>query len=221
MTAETKTATQQAAAELRNIAADIEQAHAIDGDWGCELEAKAEHDHVLFLADIIEREEKSRLAEERLLVEALKSVYRAVHDTKPQPRQHDDFSEDIARTHDYALQQIAAIVEMILGESGTGLDLPHTGVIHRPGHDALWDWFSLSYAGWLTLPRVLMHEMPDHWQALMAALLRQWDGAWSIGLDFAPEVVLKKKGRIVQTPDWITNYRHPRREDIDAVRRGS
>lgn len=60
MTSETKTATQQAAAELRNIAADIRQAHTVDGDWGAELEAKAEHDRLLFLADTIEREEAAR-----------------------------------------------------------------------------------------------------------------------------------------------------------------
>lgn len=60
MTTETKTAIQQAAAELRGIAADIRECHTVDGDWGTELQARAEHDHLLFLADVIEREEKAR-----------------------------------------------------------------------------------------------------------------------------------------------------------------
>lgn len=36
--------------------------------------------------------------------------------------------------------------------------------IEQTGKEKLWQWFSLSYAAWLTLPRVLMHEMPDEWQ---------------------------------------------------------
>lgn len=32
------------------------------------------------------------------------------------------------------------------------------------GENALWLWFGLSRASWLTLPRVLMHEMPDEWR---------------------------------------------------------
>jgi hypothetical protein len=32
------------------------------------------------------------------------------------------------------------------------------------GREKLWDWFGLSYASWLTLPRVLMHEIPNEWR---------------------------------------------------------
>ena len=45
----------------------------------------------------------------------------------------------------------------------------------RRGYEALWLWFGLSRSAFATLPRVLMHEMPDDWQADMARLLNQFD----------------------------------------------
>jgi len=45
----------------------------------------------------------------------------------------------------------------------------------KKGYDKLWSWFGLSYASFLTLPRVMMHEMPDEWQGKMADLLEEWD----------------------------------------------
>jgi hypothetical protein len=45
----------------------------------------------------------------------------------------------------------------------------------RPGYNRLWLWFSISRTGWVTLPRVLIHEMPDDWQDRMAALLEEYD----------------------------------------------
>src|SRR5574341_1370059 len=68
---------------------------------------------------------------------------------------------------------------------------------HRPGHEELWTWFGLSYAGWLTLPRVMMHEMPDDWQMRMAQLLREWDEAWDLAKlpEIEMSVSLKKGGK--------------------------
>lgn len=58
---EPKTAIQQAAAELRGVACETFATHTIDGVWPHgEDQAKANHDHLLFLADIIEKEEQSR-----------------------------------------------------------------------------------------------------------------------------------------------------------------
>ena len=95
-----------------------------------------------------------------------------------------------------------------------------TVVLERPGHEALWIWFGLSYSGWLTLPRVMMHEMPDDWQQRMADLLREWDEAWD--LDKLPTmemaVTMKEGGRFAKTPEWLTNYRHPDRAAIAALR---
>lgn len=49
---------------------------------------------------------------------------------------------------------------------------------NKKGYDALWNWFGLSRSSWLTLPRVLMHEMPDDWQRKMAKLLEEYDEYW-------------------------------------------
>ena len=46
------------------------------------------------------------------------------------------------------------------------------------GHDRLWVWFGLGRPSWLTMPRVMMHAMPDDWQERMAALLEEWDAKW-------------------------------------------
>lgn len=89
----------------------------------------------------------------------------------------------------------------------------------RRGYERLWGWFELSYASWLTLPRVLMHEMPDEWQKKMAALLEEWNETWD-GSDMpSPFVTAKQDGRFTRWPWFIRNYRHPDREQINALRR--
>jgi hypothetical protein len=97
---------------------------------------------------------------------------------------------------------------------------PPKTVIGRPGHDALWGWFGLSYASWLTLPRVMMHRMPDDWQRRMADLLSEWDATWDIGKLPSMEmtVTMKNSGRFAKTPDWLTSYRHPDISAIDALK---
>lgn len=89
----------------------------------------------------------------------------------------------------------------------------------RPGYDALWLWFDLSYASWLTLPRVLMHEMPDAWQARMAVLLQEWHEHWDTHNTPRTRVqAVADDGRITRFPRWLLNYRHPDREAIQALR---
>ena len=82
------------------------------------------------------------------------------------------------------------------------------------GYDKLWTWFGLSRASWLTLPRVLMHEMPDQWQADMARLLTEFDEAFPN----APAAQTQVRARRGSLPEWLTNYRHPQRSEIDAAR---
>jgi hypothetical protein len=86
------------------------------------------------------------------------------------------------------------------------------------GHDRLWLWFSLSRASFLTLPRVLMHAMPDEWQGQMAALLEEYDAAYTNLPDIGSTVRATRGGRLVAMPELYTNYRHPRREEIEALR---
>ena len=94
----------------------------------------------------------------------------------------------------------------------------------RKGYDKLWLWFGLSYASWLTLPRVFMHAMPDDWQGRMAKLLKEYDEAFDFykaGLDYETCVSLKRDGRYTTMPDLFSRqmYRHPRNEVIDSFRR--
>lgn len=80
-------------------------------------------------------------------------------------------------------------------------------------NDSLQTWFGLSYASWLTIPRVLMQEMPDEWQEKMAELLFQYDEAMAnIHSDYEGltiHVSLKKDGRFCRIPSELTNYRRP------------
>ena len=89
-----------------------------------------------------------------------------------------------------------------------------------PGYAALWLWFGLSRASWLTLPRVLMHEMPDDWQARMAQLLEEYDAAWNIPESMQCETMVsaKRNGKFVRLPSVLLTYRHPRKDEIDRLR---
>jgi hypothetical protein len=88
------------------------------------------------------------------------------------------------------------------------------------GYEALWCWFGMSRASFLIVPRVLMHEMPDGWQAKMATLLSEYDDAfmnWPDDFD-GVRAQLTKNGKCVRTPEWMSNYRHPDTDTINALR---
>jgi hypothetical protein len=89
----------------------------------------------------------------------------------------------------------------------------------RPGYDALWLWFGLSRASWLTVPRVLMHAMPDDWQARMAELLAEYCEAFPNQPDLGTRVqVTALSGKLASTPAWLINYRYPDTETIEQLR---
>jgi hypothetical protein len=92
-------------------------------------------------------------------------------------------------------------------------------VIDCRGREELWSWFGLSYAGWLTMPRVLMHAMPDDWQARMAALLAEYDEAFPNQPDLGTRVQVTHNGRLTKAPEWLLQYRHPDQEAINELRR--
>jgi len=90
----------------------------------------------------------------------------------------------------------------------TSEQLPLNNFVNdRQGYDDLWLWFGLSRASWLTLPRTMMHEMPDKWQLKMAALLNEWDNTWENTLEAIPQVQLREDGKLIKTPEWLLNYR--------------
>jgi hypothetical protein len=43
----------------------------------------------------------------------------------------------------------------------------------EPSHEAIHDWFGLTYANYLVLPRAVLQSMPDEWQERFVACLRQ------------------------------------------------
>lgn len=88
------------------------------------------------------------------------------------------------------------------------------------GYNRLWAWFGCSRASWLTIPRVLMHEMPDDWQERMSKLLEEYDNEFNNqnAIDFDIYVQARKKGKITWIPQWLNNYRHPNKKQIDTLR---
>ena len=92
--------------------------------------------------------------------------------------------------------------------------------VGRPGYDKLWLYFGLGRASWLTLPRVLMHQMSDEWQGKMAVLLDEYDEQWDFSeVPLGTRVQVTEDGKLVGTPSWLINYRFPQFDKIENIRR--
>ena len=88
-----------------------------------------------------------------------------------------------------------------------------------PGHERLSTWFGLSYASWLTIPRVLMEAMPDRWQRQMAELLEQYSSTWTNWPEqWGTRVQVTNDGKLIKTPEVLINYRHPRKAELNVIR---
>lgn len=87
------------------------------------------------------------------------------------------------------------------------------------GPERLSTWFGLSYASWLTMPRVLMEAMPPEWQGKMAALLEEWDGAWNTDAYGGTRVMLHERGQYTKMDPRLINYRYPDFEWVESLRR--
>lgn len=76
--------------------------------------------------------------------------------------------------------------------------------------DPVHGWFGLSYAQFLTLPRIVMQSMPFEWQEKMVALLDEIDETF----DWRPENgqywvrVRDDKGRFRAPDPEMCDYRH-------------
>lgn len=93
-----------------------------------------------------------------------------------------------------------------------------TSIPCKAGEHRLWVYFGLSYAAWLTLPRVMMHAMPDEWQEKMAKLLEEWDETWCNMPDLGTRVQTTKAGKLCAVPDYLKSYRHPDRDALSTMR---
>jgi hypothetical protein len=89
------------------------------------------------------------------------------------------------------------------------------------GYERLSYCFGLSYASWLTMPRVLMEAMPDEWQGKMAELWEEWDRTWKTDQYGGTRVqIVDGVGRMVKTDPRLLNYRYPDHSWIGSLRRG-
>ncbi len=65
-----------------------------------------------------------------------------------------------------------------------------------------------------------MHEMPEEWQNKMAALIEEYQDMFPNQPDIGTRVqITDLDGKLIKTPRWITHYRHPIRDEIDALKR--
>lgn len=87
------------------------------------------------------------------------------------------------------------------------------------GYQKLWGWFGLSYATFLVLPRILMHEMSDDWQGRMAGLLEEYNEVYKHSpVDCVQVRATDKNNRLAKMPDWILNYRYPNYKEIASLK---
>ncbi len=92
------------------------------------------------------------------------------------------------------------------------------GASYRSESIDLQCWFNLSYASWLTLPRVLMEAMSLEWQDKMAMLLNEYNEAFPNQPKIGTRVQITRNGKLIPTPVWLINYRRPDREVINQLR---
>lgn len=106
---------------------------------------------------------------------------------------------------------------MVYAANGKSPDqLPYVGA----GGERLHGWFSLSYASFLVLPRVLMRSMPDSWQNRMAQCLEEFSERFSnLETNECCFTVRStdEAGNMVKMPEWLKNYRYPSEADIKRV----
>lgn len=87
------------------------------------------------------------------------------------------------------------------------------------GYEKLWCWFGLSRASWLTIPRVLLHAMPEDWQLKLTKLLEEYEQTFPNQPNIGTRVqVTDMGGKLIKTPGWMLNYKHPNQQEIDKLK---
>ena len=85
--------------------------------------------------------------------------------------------------------------------------------------DKIHEWFGLSYSSWLTLPRVLMQEMPEDWQIKIVDLLKVYEDTFTNMPNIGTRVqITDSDGKLIKTPEWIINYRRPDFNQINKLK---
>lgn len=85
--------------------------------------------------------------------------------------------------------------------------------------DSLASFFGLSYASWLTLPRVLMEDMNERWQRSFGNLLKEFAEEFP-NVDLTTRVSLvNRQGKFRKMERWLNQYRHPDKMKLEEARR--
>lgn len=79
-------------------------------------------------------------------------------------------------------------------------------------------YWGLSYASFLTIPRVFIQDMPIEWQDRLADLLEEYDEVFCNQPDLGTRVQITRKNKLIKTPRFLINYRHPDQEIIDSFK---
>lgn len=79
------------------------------------------------------------------------------------------------------------------------------------------DWFSLTYANYLVLPRSLIQEMPVEWQKRFVALLEEMETEFPKHNDAYMVKVRGERGRFIC--DLLAEYRRPDKNAINEMRK--
>lgn len=125
--------------------------------------------------------------------------------------------EVLERVKDYA--PLTTYIELCNFCDNILATLPLPGTKGALMTDDISGWFELSYAQYLTVPRSIMQEMPDEWQARMAQCLHELDDTF----DWRPKSgrywcrLRDDNGRF--TDDPLMQYRHPNYAYIASIKK--
>jgi hypothetical protein len=86
-------------------------------------------------------------------------------------------------------------------------------------HQEINRWFSLTYASWLTIPRVLLEDMPAEWQVRFVGLIEEYEKRYPNQPSLGTRVLVTgENNRAIKTPEWILNYRRPDFKMLEKLR---
>lgn len=162
------------------------------------------------------------------LKSALHEVYASFHCSECNPQPHDSAAELYAALRNMhwndgklAVVQAKDLKLGVQTYSGALLDEAIRATLQQKDSRslAIHDWFGLTYAQFLTLPRVIMEAMPALWQEQMVALLDELGETY----DYLPANGNMYYVRVGQPAEWpyektpplknpdrdLCNYRHP------------
>jgi len=64
-----------------------------------------------------------------------------------------------------------------------------------------------------------MEAMPFEWQDKMAILLQEYDDTFPYQPNLGTRVQVTQDGKLIPTPRWLINYRHPDRDAIEKLKK--